>query len=50
MAKYLKINGKVCLDTLQGILDTTVGMVDEVTQGTEISDNPFEMPLIPFIS
>ena len=31
-------------------VDTTVGMVDEVTQGTEISDNPFEMPLIPFIS
>lgn len=23
---------------------------NEVTQGTEISDNLFEMPLIPFIS
>ena len=31
-------------------VDTTVGMVDEVTMGTEISDDPFEMPLIPFIS
>ena len=57
LKKYVNINGKVSKDKWQSMfryfaryVDTTVGMVDEVTQGTEISDNPFEMPLIPFIS
>ena len=40
-------HGHICITA---ILDTTIGMVDEVTRGTEISVNPFEMPLIPFIS